>query len=169
MDIFKQGFRSWFSKVCGGTENVNKDKCFMLSSMLCSVDMNWKTYLRQKANIEKATMEEIFDILEQQMVISKPISVRRLEFITIKQNDGESTTSFLRRVIAKSRSSDIRSMTPEEHILLMFGMNLQKSDISQTVRTAIFNYLQKNKSIDSLDNIVATMEQIQSNTSPHRE
>ena len=79
----------------------------MLSSMMCSVDIHWQTYLRQKANIEKATMEEIFDILEQQMVISKPISVRRSEFITIKQNDGESTTSFLRRVIAKSRSSNI--------------------------------------------------------------
>ena len=135
----------------------------MLSSMLCSLDTHWLTYLRQKANIEKSTMKEIFDILEQQMVISKPISVRRSEFITIKQNDGESATSLLRRVIAKSRSSDIRSMTQEEHILLMFGMNLQKSDISQTVRTAVFDNLQKNKSIDSLDNIVATMEQIQSN------
>ena len=65
--------------------------------------------------------------------------------------------------MAKARSSDIRSMTQEEHILLMFGMNLHKSDISQNIRTAVFDYLQKNKSIDSLDNIVSTVEQIQSN------
>ena len=49
------------------------------------------------------------------------------------------------------------------HILLMFGMNLLKSDISQNIRTAVFDYLQKNKNIDSLDNIVSTVEQIQSN------
>ena len=58
------------------------------------------------------------------MMISKPMSVRRSEFVTIKQNDGKNATSFLRRVIAKARSSDIRSMTQEVHILLMFGMNL---------------------------------------------
>ena len=45
----------------------------------------------------------------------------------------------------------------------MFGMNLQKSNISQTVRTTVFDYLSKNESIDSLDNIVATVDQIQSN------
>ena len=95
------------------------------------------------------------------MMISKPMSVQRSEFVTIKQNDGENAPSFLRRVIAKARSSDIRSMTQEEHILLMFGMNLQKSNISQNVRTAVFDYLQKNKSIDTLDSIVATVEQIQ--------
>ena len=81
----------------------------------------------------------------------------------MREYDGENAPSFLRRVIAKARSSDIRSMTQKEHIHLMFGMNLQKSDISQTVRTAVFDYLQKNKSIDTLDNIVATVEQIQSN------
>ena len=142
----------------------NKDKRFMLASMLRSLDTHWQTYLRQKADIENSTMEQIFQILEQQqMVISKPISVRRSEFVTIKQNDGKSATTFLRRVIAKARSSDIRAMTQEEHILLMFEMNLQKSNISQTVRTAVFDYLQKNKSIDTLDHIVATVEQIQSN------
>ena len=72
------------------------------------------------------------------------MSVRRSEFVTIKQNDGENAPSFLRRVMAKARSSDIRSMTQEEHILLMFGMNLIKSDISQGIRTAFFDYLQKN-------------------------
>ena len=128
--------------VCGGPENINKDKGFMLASMLRSLDTNWQTYLRQKANIEKFTMEEIFDILEKQMMISKPMSVRRSEFVTIKQNDGENAPSFLRTVIAKARSSDIRSMTQEHYILLMFGMNLQKSDISQNVRTAVFDYLQ---------------------------
>ena len=91
------------------------------------------------------------------------MSVRRSEFVTIKQNDGENAPSFLRRVMAKARSSDIRSMTQEEHILLMFGMNLLKSDISQSIRTAVFDYLQKNKNIDSLDTIVSTVEQIQSN------
>ena len=45
----------------------------------------------------------------------------------------------------------------------MFGMNLLKSDISQSIRTAVFDYLQKNKNIDSLDTIVSTVEQIQSN------
>ena len=80
-------------------------------------------------------------MLEQQLVISKPISARRSEFITVRQNDGENTTTYLRRVIAKSRSSNIRSMTPEEHVLLMFLMTLQKSDISQTVRSTVFDCL----------------------------
>ena len=54
-------------------------------------------------------------------------------------------------------------MTSEEHILLMFGMNLCKSDISNTIRTFVFDYLQKNKSIDNLNSIISTVEQIQSN------
>ena len=81
--------------VCGGPENINKDKGFMLASMLCSLDTHWQTYLRQKANIEKSTMEEIFNILEKQMMISKPMSVRRSEFVIFKQNDGENAPSFL--------------------------------------------------------------------------
>ena len=101
--------------VCGGPENINREKGFMFASMLRSLDTEWQTYVRQKANIENCTMEEIFTILEKQMMISKPMSVRRPEFVTIKQHDGENAPSFLRRVMAKARSSDIRSMTQEEH------------------------------------------------------
>ena len=54
-------------------------------------------------------------------------------------------------------------MTPEEHVLLMFAMTLQKSDISQTVRTTVFDYLSKNENIDSLETIVGKVDQIQSN------
>ena len=34
-------------------------------------------------------MEEIFEVLERQMMITKPMSVRRSEFITIKQHEAE--------------------------------------------------------------------------------
>ena len=46
-----------------------------LHAMLRS--LNTQTYVRQKANIENCTMEEIFTILEKQMMISKLMSVRR--------------------------------------------------------------------------------------------
>ena len=96
-------------------------------------------------------------------MITKPMSVRRSEFIKIKQDEAENAPSFLRRVMSQARAADIRSMTQEEHVLLMFGMNLCKSEISNTIRTAVFDYLQKNKSIDNLNSIISTVEQIQSN------
>ena len=132
----------------------------MFASLIRSLDTDWQTYVRQKPDIETLTMEQIFEVLEKQMMITKPMSVRRSEFITIKQHDAENAPSFLRRVMTKARSADIRSMTQEEHILLMFGMNLCKSEISNTIRTAVFDYLQKNKSIDNLDSIISTVEQI---------
>merc|ERR1711895_58463 len=109
------------------------------------------------------TMDQIFQLLEDQKMISKPMSVRRSEFIKIKQDEAENAPSFLRRVMAKARAADIRNMTAEEHILLMFAMNLCKTDISNTIRTSVFDYLQKNKSIDNLNTIISTVEQIQSN------
>ena len=135
--------------VCVGPENINREKGSMFASMLRSLDTEWQTYVRQKANIESCTMEEIFTILEKQMMITKPMSVRRSEFIKIKQDEAENAPSFLRRVMSQARAADIRSMTSEEHFLLMFGMNLCKSDISNTIRTSVFDYLQKNKSIDN--------------------
>ena len=106
--------------VCGGPENINREKGFMFASLIRSLDTDWQTYVRQKPNIETCTMEEIFEVIEKQMMITKLMSVRRSEFVRIKQHDGENASSFLRRVMAKARSSDIRSMTQEEHILLMF-------------------------------------------------
>ena len=77
LEVFKQGFKTWFGMVCGGPENINREKGFMFASMLRSLDTEWQTYVRQKANIESCTMEEIFKVLEKQMMITKPMSVRR--------------------------------------------------------------------------------------------
>ena len=113
--------------ICGGQEQINRDKAFMFASLSQSLDNEWQTFIRQKPEIETKTLDEIFQILEDQMLIAKPMSVRRSEFIKIKQDEAENAPSFLRRVMSQARAADIRSRTQEEHILLMFGMNLCKS------------------------------------------
>ena len=138
-----QSFRTWFGMICGGQEQVNRDKAFMFASLSQSLDTEWQTFIRQKPEVDTMTLDQIFQLLEDQMLISKPMSVRRSEFIKIKQDEAENAPSFLRRVMAKARAADIRNMTAEEHILLMFAMNLSKTDISNTIRTSVFDYLQK--------------------------
>ena len=149
--------------ICGGQENINRDKAFMFASLSQSLDNEWQTFIRQKPEIGTKTLEEIFQILEDQMLIAKPMSIRKSEFIKIKQDEAENAPSFLRRVMAKARAADIEKMTPQELILLMFAMNLSKTDISNTIRTSVFDYLQKNKSIDNLNSVISSVEQIQSN------
>ena len=163
LEIFRQSFTTWFGLICGGQENINNDKAFMFASLSQSLDNEWQTFIRQKPDIGTKTMEDIFQILEDQMLISKPMSIRRSEFIKIRQEEGENAPSFLRRVMAKARAADIEKMTPQELILLMFAMNLSKTDISHTIRTSVFDYLQKNKSIDDLNSVISSVEQIQSN------
>ena len=38
LEVFKQGFKTWFGMVCGGPENINREKGFMFASMLRSLD-----------------------------------------------------------------------------------------------------------------------------------
>ena len=102
LEIFKQSFRTWFGMICGGQEQVNRDKAFMFASLSQSLDTEWQTFIRQKPEIETMTLDQIFQILEDQMLISKPMSVRRSEFIKIKQDEAENAPSFLRRVMAKA-------------------------------------------------------------------
>ena len=85
LEIFKQSFRTWFGMICGGQDQINRDKAFMFASLSQSLDTEWQTYIRQKPDVETMTMDQIFQLLEDQMMISKPMSVRRSEFIKIKQ------------------------------------------------------------------------------------
>ena len=84
LEVFKQSFRTWFGMICGGQENINRDKAFMFASLSQSLDNEWQTFIRQKPEIGTKTLEEIFQILEDQMLIAKPMSIRRSEFKKIK-------------------------------------------------------------------------------------
>ena len=46
----------------------------MFASLSQSLDNDWQTFIRQKPEIGTKTMEEIFQILEDQMLIAKPMS-----------------------------------------------------------------------------------------------
>merc|ERR1711867_38473 len=98
--------------ICEGQEQVNRDKAFMFASLSQSLDNEWQTFIRQKPEIGTKTLDEIFQILEDQMLIAKPMSVRRSEFIKIKQDEAENAPSFLRRVMSKARAADIRRTHP---------------------------------------------------------
>ena len=64
LEVFKQSFKTWFGLICGGQENINKDKAFMFASLSQSLDNEWQTFIRQKPEIGTKTMEDIFQILE---------------------------------------------------------------------------------------------------------
>ena len=46
LEVFKQGFKTWFGMVSGGPENINREKGFMLASLIRSLDTDWQTYVR---------------------------------------------------------------------------------------------------------------------------
>ena len=60
LEVFKQGFKTWFGMVCGGPEHINREKSLMFASLIRSLDTDWQTYVRQKPDIETLTMEQIF-------------------------------------------------------------------------------------------------------------
>ena len=75
LEIFKQSFRTWFGMICGGQEQINRDKAFMFASLSQSLDTEWQTFIRQKPEVDSMTLDQIFQLLEDQMMISKPMSV----------------------------------------------------------------------------------------------
>ena len=78
------------------------------------------------------------------MLIAKPMSIRRSEFIKIKQDEAENAPSFLRRVMAKARAADIEKMTPQEHCfrlaVLDHGITTARQSVGKNSRVRWIHY-----------------------------
>ena len=68
LEIFKQSFRTWFGMICGGQDQINKDKAFMFASLSQSLDTEWQTFIRQKLVVRTMTLDQILQLLEDQMM-----------------------------------------------------------------------------------------------------
>ena len=40
LEVFKQGFKTWFGMVCGGQDQINREKSFMFASLSQSLDID---------------------------------------------------------------------------------------------------------------------------------
>ena len=74
VDIYKEACRVWFQQVCR-PNGVDADQGFVKSSIFATVDKSWQMVLNTNPNINNATMEEIFKMIDRKMLVTKPISV----------------------------------------------------------------------------------------------
>ena len=87
---------------------------------MCLLDNGWQTQLSDHEERKDASVDVVFDVMNQILLIKYSLSIRRINYARKQMNESEDPSKFLRRLNTTAVNADVETCPISTTVLLKF-------------------------------------------------
>ena len=108
------------------------------------IDGDWQTRLESVEGIQEMEMDDLWQVLDEKLLLSFPLFSRRIEYLRLTQNRDELPSTFLLRIMVESKDARMSECSEAGLAMSLFAACLPDTDLNSKIKDIAQNTVREN-------------------------
>ena len=122
------------------------------------IDGDWKIRLESVEGIQEMEMDDLWQVLDEKLLLSFPLFSRRIEYLRLTQNRDELPSTFLQRIMVESKDKRMSECSEAGLAMSLFAACLPDTDLNSRIKDLLLESFRKKPNPKGIEKVLEKIQ-----------